>query len=210
MKTSLLVAAALALLAMPVAQAAGFYGDGQAVSNFVWRGISQSNNNPALQGGGGYDGPYGLYASVWGSTMDRNDAWVRADLRGGMKERLSSGFSWNFGVVAHRFNESALNFNELYLRLGIGGISGRVSRDWQQGDTYLSVRDRLHLGSGFRLILHAGHTSGAEVPHYTDVAAGLTKRIQSWNLGLWTSDTDLSSSVPGAGAHLWLSIGTLW
>lgn len=211
MKKNLPLAMALAALLMaPIAHAEGFYGDGQVVSNFVWRGISQSNNNPALQGGAGYRGPYGLYAALWGSTMERDHAHVRGDLRGGIKQLLSSGIGWNVGVVTHRFDESALNFTEMYLRLGIAGISGRISRDWQHRDTYLSLRDRMSLGSGFGLTLHAGHTSGAEVPTYTDIAAGLTKRIESWTLGVWGSDTDLSSSVRGSGPHLWLSIGTVW
>lgn len=203
-------AIAITFLLAPMASADGVYGDTGVVSNFVWRGLSQTNNNPALQGDVGYEGPNGLYANARASTMDYGHARLRADLRGGISSILPSGVHWNLGLVTHRYDASGLDFTEAYLRLGIAGISGRVSRDWQDRNTYVSVRDRFDLGSDFGLTLHGGHTSGDTAPHYSDVAAGLTKVIQSWTLGVWASDTDLRPTTPAARAHFWLSISTRW
>ncbi|WP_295448153.1 TorF family putative porin [uncultured Thiodictyon sp.] len=44
-------------------------------TNYLYRGISQTNNGPAVQGGFDYTYvPWSLYASVWGSNVDSSSA----------------------------------------------------------------------------------------------------------------------------------------
>jgi uncharacterized protein (TIGR02001 family) len=44
-------------------------------SNYFFRGVSQTNNGPAVQGGFDYTyTPLGLYAGVWGSNVDSSSA----------------------------------------------------------------------------------------------------------------------------------------
>jgi uncharacterized protein (TIGR02001 family) len=44
-------------------------------TNYIYRGISQTNNGPAVQGGFTYTyQPLGLYASAWGSNVDSSSA----------------------------------------------------------------------------------------------------------------------------------------
>jgi uncharacterized protein (TIGR02001 family) len=41
------------------------------VTNYMFRGVSQTNNGPAVQGGFDYEySPWGLYAGVWASNVD--------------------------------------------------------------------------------------------------------------------------------------------
>ena len=49
--------------------------DGSAgvVSNYVWRGATQSAGNPALQGSIGLTTDKGFYANAWGSQVDFDD-----------------------------------------------------------------------------------------------------------------------------------------
>ena len=39
-------------------------------TNSMFRGVSQTNNNPAIQGGLDYVHPLGFYLGVWGSNVD--------------------------------------------------------------------------------------------------------------------------------------------
>src|SRR5690348_3144550 len=39
------------------------------VSNYMFRGMSQTRNLPALQGSLTYSFPYGIYANAWGSNV---------------------------------------------------------------------------------------------------------------------------------------------
>lgn len=55
------------------ASSGAFTGNIGMVSDYVFRGLSQTREHPALQGGIDYVHPSGLYAGIWGSTIDFND-----------------------------------------------------------------------------------------------------------------------------------------
>jgi len=46
-------------------------------SDYVWRGVTQSNGDPAAQLGGDVAFDSGIYAGVWGSTVDINNGGDR-------------------------------------------------------------------------------------------------------------------------------------
>lgn len=43
------------------------------VSNYIWRGVTQTDDGPAVQGGLDYSHSSGFYAGVWASNVDFND-----------------------------------------------------------------------------------------------------------------------------------------
>ncbi len=43
------------------------------VSNYIWRGVTQTQDGPAVQGGLDYAHPSGFYAGLWASNVDWND-----------------------------------------------------------------------------------------------------------------------------------------
>lgn len=64
-----LAAVLLALQALP-ASAAEFSGYLTLTTDYVWRGVTQSDGNPAAQLGGEVNFRSGFYAGLWGSTID--------------------------------------------------------------------------------------------------------------------------------------------
>ena len=62
----------IALLFAGSASAFEFEGSIGGVSNYVWRGATQTAGNPAIQGSIGIEHG-GLYANAWGSQVDYND-----------------------------------------------------------------------------------------------------------------------------------------
>lgn len=68
------------------------------VSDYVFRGFSQTDSNPALQGG--VDATYGgFYAGVWASNVDfGDDTDAEVDIYGGYRTE-AGGFALDFGVV---------------------------------------------------------------------------------------------------------------
>lgn len=101
MKTSMIKSAALGVLAMsciaPVAQAADasgpFSGGVALTSDYRFRGVSQSDRNPAVQGWAQYDHASGAFANLWLSTIDLNDetsydSSVEVDLTAGYNFKL--------------------------------------------------------------------------------------------------------------------------
>ena len=77
-------------------------------SDYVFRGVSQSDNDPAIQGGA--DLSYGiLYAGVWASLVDFADAPpanAEVDWYGGIKPTWDSPFgtiNFDFGVIYYSY-----------------------------------------------------------------------------------------------------------
>lgn len=180
----------LAMLSAFPVHAQGISGQVSLLSDYVWRGISESNGNPALQASVQAQGPIGLYVRAFGSTLNYQGADVRADFSGGIQDTTPSGLGFNVGATAYRFDASSLNFEETYIRLRFASLSAGVYHDWQHGNTYLETGYRVGLGSGLHLILHGGHTSGDTVASYDDYGVGVTKSWQRFTAGIFATAID--------------------
>ena len=79
-----------------------------ATSDYVFRGVSQSDNDPALQGG--VDVAWGIvYAGIWASRIDFGEAPpanAEVDWYGGIKPTWNSPFgtvNFDFGVIYYSY-----------------------------------------------------------------------------------------------------------
>jgi uncharacterized protein (TIGR02001 family) len=68
-----------------------------ATSNYIYRGISQTFNGPALQLGGNYQSDFGWFAGAWGSNVDpypgHGRTFAELNFYGGLVRPLSSDFT---------------------------------------------------------------------------------------------------------------------
>ena len=168
MRTSLITTAVLGALVAPsfvfaadAAPASDFtasYNVG-LFSQYIFRGLTQTNNKPALQGGFDVNHKSGLYIGGWSSNV----SWLRdngssslyntggsleIDLYGGFKTELGkTGLGIDLGALqyyypgAHNKNLPKTNTTELYGALTYGWLqaklSGVVSNDaWGFGKKY--------------------------------------------------------------------------
>jgi hypothetical protein len=101
------VAAALASPAAVMAQAASasphtVTGNLSFVSDYRFRGLSQSFDKPAIQGGVDYSHSSGFYLGTWGSSIS------------GLQFSNTSGLEWDF-YGGYKFGAGPLNFDIGYL-----------------------------------------------------------------------------------------------
>lgn len=125
----LLSASALVLMAFPVnaedySIPGEFSGNVGFVSDYVFRGITQSDENPALQGGFDYEHDMGVYLGVWGSSVDFNDnseASFEVDFYGGYRGEVD-GFSYDLGAIYYVYPgaDSALDYDYYELMASLG------------------------------------------------------------------------------------------
>ncbi len=95
-------------------------------TNYVFRGISQTDDGPAIQGG--FDYGQGLfYAGAWGSSVDfGDDTTMELDLYAGLTPTYNM-LSFDFGVIYYAYPDSpelatgSQDFVEVY-----GGVSAPV------------------------------------------------------------------------------------
>jgi uncharacterized protein (TIGR02001 family) len=112
------------------------------VSDYLFRGVSQTHGKPALQGGIDYAHPSGFYVGAWGSYITWVKDWVgsgrvEVDLYGGYKNTFAGG-DWNYdvGYIAYNYpghgsespgNLANPNTQEVYGSLGYKWLSAKYS-----------------------------------------------------------------------------------
>jgi uncharacterized protein (TIGR02001 family) len=88
-------------------------------TNYMFRGISVSNNNPAVQGGLTYTFPINVYVNVWGSNVNflaPNGAQATSEFDTIVGYRGGYGDNFSFDVNIDRYNFPGAryaNYNEL-------------------------------------------------------------------------------------------------
>ena len=153
-----------------------------AVTDYRYRGLTQTKFHPAVQGGIGYaNGP--IYVGPWLSTIQwvkdsgaRNggDAPVEWDIYGGTKgDIIKDSLTYDVGVLAYvylgqKFHDIGLSnpdTGEFYGALTYGVFTGKVSvsatplfgTPKSKGSQYYDLSANFDLGSGFSLVPHVGY-----------------------------------------------------
>jgi len=135
-----------------------------AASNYIWRGISQSNDNAAISGGVDYAADSGFYAGTWVSSLNGGSSEV--DLYLGFSGE-SDSITYDFGYIYYGYDSSAAStgdadFSEIYASVGFEGLSLGISvladAEWDAdfGDDIYYTLDYAMDVEGIEVGLHAG------------------------------------------------------
>ncbi len=197
-------------------------------SDYIFRGISQSQHDPAISGGVDYSHASGLYAGTWLSTQK----WVETgpyktgsdfelDVYGGYKGAVED-IGYDVGLIHYHYDGSTTaglptpDTTELYLGaswkmlsvkyshtiskyfVGWGGIGGTPST---RGSNYLELNATHDLGDGWGLLGHIGHQKieNVSIASYTDWKVGVTKDVGFGVVTAAYTDTDADA----AAAYTW-------
>jgi len=174
-------------------------------TDYVWRGVSQTDQAPAIQGGLDWSNESGFYVGTWGSNVDFSDSSsLELDVYGGWGTELSNGLGLDLGFIAYTYHDdgSDSDFEELYVGLSHSGFSGTVSRDFDNKDTYIDLSYETTFGQDIGLGLHIGKYTG----DYTDYSVTFSKSYAGLDFGLGYYDTDISDDYT-ADARLVFSVG---
>ena len=187
-------------------------------SNYIWRGLTQTTNDAAIQGGIDYANESGFYAGTWVSNVNygADDVYsYEHDLYFGFSGE-SGDISYDVGYLYYNYDaEAEFDFAEVYGSVGFGGLSVTLSllahteadegegRDYGFGQaSYISVDYGFPVLNGAEVGIHAGYYQGdfAEdfngVPDgYVDYGVSLSKDGFSFAI----TGTDLDDS--GADAY---------
>lgn len=166
-----------------------------AVSDYRYRGISQSRLKPALQGGVDYADKSGFYVGAWGSSIKwikdaGGDANVEVDLYGGYKGAVGD-VAYDVGFLRYEYPGNKLavsaNTNELYGAVTYGVFTAKYSHsvsnlfgfDGSKNSYYLDLGATFDLGNGYTLTPHVGRQMVKNSPSasYNDFALTLGKDL---------------------------------
>lgn len=171
------------------------------VSDYRYRGISQSRLDPAVQGGVDYADKSGFYVGAWGSSIKWiKDAGASAgsfelDVYGGYKGAVGD-LAYDVGFLRYEYVGNKLagvngavnaNTNEVYGAVTYGLFTAKYSHAisdlFGNADTknsyYLDLSATVDLGDGYSLVPHVGRQSfkNAGQLSYNDYALTLAKDL---------------------------------
>jgi uncharacterized protein (TIGR02001 family) len=167
-----------------------------AVTDYRYRGISQSRRKPALQGGADFAHKSGLYVGTWASTIKwikdaGGDSNVEVDVYGGYKTSFGD-FGFDVGALRYLYPDSSLGFaphpntTELYVAGTYGPATLKYSHAVtnlfgfadSKGSGYLDLSATFDTGFwGLTVTPHVGHqkVKNNSFASYTDWSLALGK-----------------------------------
>ena len=200
-----LIAAALATVSLPsVAEIAG---NVALTTDYRFRGISQTDRNPAIQGGFDWSHDSGFYLGAWGSNVDFGGS-LELDYYGGYAGNINDSLAFDVGAIYYDYPGSGSNieFWEFY-----GGLSGDLGPVSLSGKVSYSNDYFASTGTAFYYDLGASYELPAEFSlsahyGYQSIDDGSVKddaffssdedSYQDWSIGvsrsMWELDFDLS------------------
>lgn len=181
-----------------------------ATSDYVFRGVSQSDEDPAAQASITYTSPVGLYAGVWASSVDFGSGGPDIEYDTYVGYNIDVSEAVNFDVMLNRYNyegsadDSALAYNELITKTTfLGNYSATVAytNDYlgsSEESWYYVLAAGVDLPEGFTLGLSAAHTTIDEslpFDDYSDYSVSLGKAWGALSASLAYIDTDGAGEV---------------
>ena len=195
-----------------------------AVTDYRFRGISQTDEDVALQGGVTVAHDSGFYGALWASTIKGQEAPVVAgygeaevDLSVGYAKTFDNGVGVDIGLLYYLYPVDKISgldtdFFEPYASLSyaIGPVSAKVGANWAWGgQPGLVGNDSLYLrgdvsvavpGTPVSFIGHVGHSDGqlaffAPNTKYWDWTLGAEVTHSFVKLGVQYVDTDVPTGT---------------
>ncbi|HLL13362.1 MAG TPA: TorF family putative porin [Rubrivivax sp.] len=204
---------AVAATALPATAFADLAFNAGAVSDYRYRGISQTRLKPALQGGIDFSSG-GFYAGTWASTIKwiedwQGDAQVEIDFYAGFKgDIVKDTATFDVGVLQYVYPGARTaawdagfknpNTTEVYGAVSFGPVTGKLSyalsnlfgnydfangRD-SKGSWYADLSASFDVGGGVTLTPHIGRQKVKDIPNAS---------YTDWSLAL---SKDFSGLVP--------------
>ena len=215
-KTWLSIALSAALLSLPLAAAAqdeaaeesdsGFSWNAALTSDYVFRGVSQTDEDPALQLGMDFSFDNGFYVGAWGSNVDfgTGSPDIELDTYIGWNTDLSD--SVNLDLMLNRYNYfgeadwyGSADYNELIATLSVNetynftlGYTNDVYNLDDDG-YYYGLAGSWGLGEAWGLDASVGRSafgSSTFIEDYTDWSLSVNRDVGPVNIALGYYGTD--------------------
>ena len=157
-------------------------------NDYIWRGMSQTAEDPAVSGG--FDvtsSEHGAYVGAWGSYVDfDSDTSTEVDYYFGYADESARGVSFDVGYISYNYpSEGELKFEEIYVGVAYKWVGVLISKGLDQApdNTEWSVA----LGDSGLGVTYGDYDG---VGKYTLVSFDFPKEFSGISFGIGLSDFD--------------------
>ncbi|WP_018175165.1 MULTISPECIES: TorF family putative porin [unclassified Thioalkalivibrio] len=173
-----------------------------AVSNYYFRGFSETDDGAAIQGGIDYEHESGFYVGTWLSNVDfGDDTSYEMDLYLGFADEFDNGFGYDVGYLYYAYPDArddsgslSADFGEVYGEVSfdtgpVGLYAGMAYVVNDSSDSALEKKDMYYyagLDIPFMDVYSAGFLVGrtnfddSDLDNYTHYTASLTRDAGDW------------------------------
>lgn len=164
-------------------------------SDYRFRGLTQSDNGVAIQGGFDAEHESGLYAGVWASSIDfgATDNTTEFDYYAGYAGEITKDVGFDIGYIYYDYPQNNgnpnLEFDEYYASISAMGLTlgYAYSDDFFGGNgaaSYYTADFSVDVGSGVALDLHWGFSQFADDDFFSDPNGGADDEYHDWSVGV--------------------------
>jgi uncharacterized protein (TIGR02001 family) len=209
MKNVKWLVASAALAFAGVANAGEFSMTVTATSDYDFRGVTQTAQDPALQLSLDWAADNGMYVGAWASNVDFGDCCdenIELDLYAGFAGGDEEGVTYDVGGVWYSYpGGDDLDYPEVWAGVAYGMFDAKVWYSWDffaldESAYYIEGNVSIPLPNDFGLGLHVGYSDGNAFDEiegfesYVDYSIGVTKSIGNFDLELkWVDGSDLKA-----------------
>lgn len=168
-------------------------------SNYIWRGMTQTNDNAAISGGIDYSSPAGVYVGLWNSNTN-DDA--ETDLYVGYAGEAGD-LGYDVGYISYIYNDTGpgvtSDFSEFYVGGSFQMFSLKISLSSDLADTSTLDIDTMYVEVGADIPLNDDLTLGLHFGNYDyDYATTSTTTdfdVNDYSISLSKDDFTISYSA---------------
>lgn len=184
-----------AAAASPYTLTANVYG----VTDYYFRGITQTWHKPAIQGGADFVHSSGWYAGVWGSNVSANQypgGSLEFDYYGGYNGKFNDDWGWTVG--GHGYVYPGADFNKNFKATAATPGASFNTFEWNAGLSYkwLSVKYSRVTTDWFGVNTNSGYDSNSKGSNYLEFNAAY-EFIPSWTANLHAAHTNVNTTLGG-------------
>lgn len=204
-----LFAALTGLMATPAMAEGEFSGNVTLTSDYVFRGFTQTDGAPMIQGGFDYADD-SFYVGTWASGVDFGDGTsTEIDVYAGWTPTVGA-FDLDLGAIYYWYPDAPDNPEQNFVEVYVGA-STMIGESLEVGaslayspDFYLEVGDAFYwsasagipLGESFGLDATIGYSDFSDLngADYTDWSLGLTTSVEGFDLDFRYIGTDVDGN----------------
>ena len=174
-------------------------------SDYIWRGMTQTNGDLSVNGGFDLSTDMGFYIGTWASNANYTGTSMELDIYLGFSGEMAENMTYNIGYISVIYpGADSLDFEEAYVGFNIYGLSILYSDGQNNGPSYSEIGYSVDAGPGSFNISYGEYEDNGD-----NTLVGYDWNVGDFSLGFYyydfEADTVNSTNVDDDGAYVSLS-----
>lgn len=192
MKTIKIALTSMFLILSSYASAVEISGNVALSSDYIWRGMTQTDGDVALSGGFDLTTDMGFYAGTWASNQSlAANASMELDVYLGFAGEMAENMTYDVGYISIQYpGNDAADFEEAYIAFNIYGLNILYSDGQDDGPSYAELAYSLDVGPGTFNISYGEYEDNGD-----NALVGYDWGIGGFDIGFYYYDYQAEAAV---------------